>query len=238
MKKSALVFAVPVAVAMVAACSHFDSASPVDAGVEASADASPVVVDAGTAVDAHADADAALPCLSNQFDDAGGCDPVVFVTPEIYRGDLGVDGGGGLAAGDAICAALGAPYTFKAWLSDNVQPSAGIRFTEIGPAAHRPVYLVDGTLFVDSYFDLVATHGARHPLNLTIKGGLVADNDEVWTGTDISGSAISDCAHWTSGLGNQPGAAGRVGSADSQWTVVDPGRNCDQQKHIYCFQIP
>jgi hypothetical protein len=233
MSRRALFLAMPVAAAIVGACSHFDSApASVDAGVEASVDATPVVTDAGTTV---VDADAALPCLSQHFEDGGGCDPIVFVTPDSYRGDLGGDGG--VARADAICAELGAPYNFKAWLSQNGFATAGVRFTEIGAGASRGVYLIDGTNVADSYNAMLEQKQLTHAIDRTLKGGLVADDEEVWTGTDVDGKFINDCKGWSSNQGPDMGTAGRAGSADYAWTAFHPSINCDQQKHLYCFEI-
>jgi hypothetical protein len=175
----------------------------------------------------------------------------VFVTSQIFDGDLG-----GLAGADEKCnqaaAAAGLKGTFKAWLSDS----------ETGPAdrfvhAQVPYVRTDGVPIADNWDDLVAcTSGPGE--NACLDAPFTVDENgtdlkdflvQTWsnTGTDgkpgnpLTGSLVN-CANWTT---NDPEVAmwGTTGQAkfsahqlDADWTGTSGVGDCRYPYRLYCFE--
>ena len=169
-------------------------------------------------------------------------DKVVFVTSELYTGNLG-----GLAGADMKCQTLaqaaGLSGTFMAWLSDSTD-SPATRFIQ-SQDAYR---LVDGTLVASDWADLtdgslgaainVTETGAAVPAGTTTCGG--GGNNTAWTNTTATGTAsvgTSHCNDWSDSAATQA----RWGNADataSAWTSYCSGGGavCVWESPLYCFE--
>lgn len=163
----------------------------------------------------------------------------VFVTSEVYTGDLG-----GLAGADAKCQALAEkaklPGTYMAWLSDDTGSPATRMKLSTGPY-RRP----DGTTVANSWADYMLYNALLAPINMTETGGtpaVIAGICEptletlVWTNTDNFGKQLeigSSCSSWTSasGLSNQ----GKAAATDSWWTAYC-NAPCSYTFPLYCFE--
>ena len=156
----------------------------------------------------------------------------VFVTSDMFRGNLG-----GLAGADAICQetaeAANLPGTdWTAWLSD----STGNAIDRIPDGQYR---LVDGTQVADDKADLTDDTGPKVPINLDESGIPVAD-DFVWTGTEPDGTATTDpgnnCNNWTDGSSRFSGDRGNTVTDDDGWTkILDGEALCNDPNYLYCF---
>src|SRR5262249_19629866 len=127
------------------------------------------------------------------------CERVVFVTSQIWYGNLG-----GLAGGDAKCQALAnaSPlsrvngHAFRAWLSTQQAP-APINAADRIPHGTKPYVLVDGTPIAADWASL--TDGSLSaPISLDEKGALPFVT-AVWTCSTAAGAATAqgDCQAWT-----------------------------------------
>jgi hypothetical protein len=97
------------------------------------------------------------------IDDPPICALRVFVTSQLYTGDLG-----GLAGADAKCQALADAAslggTYKAWLSSSTV-DARDRLTHFG----KPYVLVDGSVVASDWDEFASLHHQR-PIDLTETG--------------------------------------------------------------------
>jgi hypothetical protein len=201
----------------------------------------PVVNDAGSADVSEAGPDAA----EDAPVDAGDTVHIVFVSSELYDGNLG-----GLAGADAKCQALatdaGLLGTYMAWLSDTASPAAN-------RLAHSavPYVLVDRqTVVAQDFFSLGETllhaidqteTGQPPPVGtyqLLLEGGTTPT---VWTGTDSSGlQQGGNCNDWKSNSSpyGSAGAASANFITHGGWTqycsCVNHG--CGDTAALYCFQ--
>jgi hypothetical protein len=166
----------------------------------------------------------------------------VFVTSQIYTGDLG-----GLLGADAKCQSLATAAhltgTYRAWLAD-VDGSPSTRFSREG----HPYHLVDGTLVADDWTDLTSGN-LRHAIDLTETGGPppasvgICDTSPeasrylVWTETGPDGSGGGDaCGEWTDSL-SEGSAVGGADMETSGWTLdCFGGIACSGRAALYCFQ--
>lgn len=162
------------------------------------------------------------------------CSKKVFVSSELYTGDLG-----GLTGADGKCQSLasaaGLSGTYKAWLSA-ASSSPASRFVH----SIYPYALVNGSLIAANWDDLIDGSDLGHRIDADEKGLPPRGGFEVWTNTNEAGNAIDDrlysCVNWTEGtLGT--GFFGQFDRLDTEWTMVE-GRpdGCRDQKHLYCFQ--
>jgi hypothetical protein len=160
-------------------------------------------------------------------DSAVGMGPKrVFITAQIWLGDLGVDGGG-VNAADKHCTDAAKSYldggTFRAWLETSAEPN-GARVQDVAGG-----WLLAGTS------SLVATDKA----SLLSKGPLVAiDRAEtgdsypsylVWTG------AVQTCADWSTPVAGVMGTYGSAVASPTRWRN-DGLQLCAQNGHLYCFE--
>jgi hypothetical protein len=149
---------------------------------------------------------------------------LVFVTSEIYTGDLG-----GLGGGDANCrrlaAAAGYPGTFVALLSD----ASNTGLNRLGSA--RGFIRVDGLPIADTAADL---NGRMiYPIALD-EVGYGPVGKPVWTGMDGFGMRSgNDCAVWSSTSGM--GTAGFANDGPGGWMFTGPD-GCDEIAGLYCFE--
>ena len=182
----------------------------------------------------------------------GACDPTlcgnggpcaVFVTSSAFTGSEI----GGLAGGDAKCAAIasgaGLPGTFKAWLSAGAE-TPGTRFDNVNRAG--PYRLVanndDGgnppPVVTTDFADLISCGATclQNAIDRDQAGTVQVVDKTVWTGTLANGSASADtCSAWTS---DSLGAFGQSGfSSDNTdlWTE-EFSRSCSNAFKLYCFQ--
>jgi hypothetical protein len=167
----------------------------------------------------------------------------VFVTEEVFDGDLETAGGGysGLEGADNICNDLayyaGLGGVWKAWLSDSTTDAID-RIDDVGPW-----YLLDGTeVFYDKY-DLV--YGPFAPININEYGTTSYGNIAVWTGTLYDGTGSFDnCLDWSDNFIFE-GSDGDLLSDTDCWTEADGSyacdyvpdtQGCDQTLALYCIE--
>lgn len=183
---------------------------------------------------------------------------IVFVTSEAFDGALQPDplggtgipfpqyGMDGIIRGDEICndlaAAAGLPGGYYAWLggvtyssgNDESQASPRRRFSMHG----GPFVRVDGVVVADDWRDL--TDGdLDSPISVDELGG--QQIVEVWTGASPSGTRRGllqavNCGSWRGNLAVNDGLVGKSDKTGSTWTDSGGRRDCDQLKHLYCFQ--
>lgn len=179
-------------------------------------------------------------CSGGRSCQSGACSKRVFVTSQIYDGNLG-----GLAGADAKCQALADAAaiggTYKAWLAIDDGSSPATRFSK-SPGQYS---LVDGTLIASSWTDL--TDGTlQNPIRLTERGTAppVSSNlcgaTSVWTHTDPSGAGYSggsslSCSGFTSTTGQSQ--FGRYDVSSLLWTTAcTSARSCASSSPLYCFE--
>lgn len=240
-----------IAAAAAASCGGFEAsdATAVDAGTDASvADVGKADVAVAAPPDASVDAtvdppgDPCAKCRSKHCDDKGACDPFVFITRDVFQGDLSQSdaGGEGLAKADEICrlAAAGGPGIFHAWLSDESQDAV----TRVGgrsAPSDRPLRRHDGVVVANSIKDLIAEEdgGVREPINLGPNGELIPE-DRVWTATDLRGRrTYATCGNWKSSFNEHRGVFGRSNVRD--WTIIrdNPAElSCAERLRFYCVE--
>ena len=159
---------------------------------------------------------------------------VIFVTSELYLGDLG-----GLAGADAKCqalamsAGLNKPGSFRAWLSTGEASPSG---WDVDPAMRYQ--LPSGMVVADDWTDLLDGE-----LKLAIsqnEDGVVLDdgaNTSVWTGTLPDGTAaLANCAEWHSASWMDGGKVGLRIYSDYRWTNRLE-QKCSAYARLYCIEV-
>jgi len=229
-------------------------ADTVDSGAVDSGAVDSSTVDSGSdetdggpmaSVDADTDAPMERPCRVRPPADKDF--KIVFVTSEVFTGNLG-----GIFGGDEACnrlaSSVGIRADFKAWLSDSFV-SPPVRFAQ----STRPYALVDGTQVAADWGDLV-DGSLDHPIDqdecgeppptgthsAVCGGGSVIH--PVMTGTYAAGRGDinNNCGDWT--IDGETRAAVLLGNADamdSQWTYTCTRGGtamCDPTAPIYCFE--
>ena len=228
------------AVSWAAACSSFGSSgeeAPVDASTPDANVEDQTTPQPDSTVDAAVDSGPPAPCeercRSRHCEADGGCDPLVFTTPEMVAGDLGADGGTILSVdmADAICArAAGDGGVFKAWISTNITsaPTRAVSHPE------RALWSATGIRIAAS-LDALLDGGAEHPIDRTGDASLVGANENVWTGTFADGGrSLDDCDTWLK-KDIVFGERGRT-LPGRAWTEFFPA-SCDNLGHLYCFEV-
>jgi cysteine-rich repeat protein len=176
-----------------------------------------------------------------------GCDSacaaqlkIIFVTNQVYTGDLG-----GLAGADAKCqaaaAAAGLPGTYMAWLSDDTGSPSTRMFRSTGPYV-----LPDGTRVVDDWSGFT-TLGVvlKHPIAMTETQAEPPILDPhcfptpcayVWTNTHLGEqlSSAYSCADWTSAVAAS--AMGNWLEVNEFWTSATNDAPCGFELPLYCFE--
>jgi hypothetical protein len=169
----------------------------------------------------------------------------LFITGEVWNGDLG-----GVSGGDLKCqaaakkAGLPSPTGYRAWLSDDFQ-SPVQRLTQWD--APVPVILVGGLLVASDLDDLVV-HGPRTGVSRTEFGGVLV-YEYVHTNTSGFGEKFhltNHCLGWTSGS-EQVEARRGVNALpveegpdwedwrDGRWWTSFINYGCDEPAHLYCI---
>lgn len=213
---------------------------PDDASANEIRDADPTNDDAPNDGDDDA---ATVPDTS--IDDTGALDAStptskrVFVTSDQFMGDIG-----GLAGGDAKCAAAaargGLDGQWISWLSAGTTNA-------IDRVGHDGRYvLLDGREVVANKVQL-SSGALSTPIDLTEMRNIVsgaADVLRVWTGTEVSGlrSEVDRCVDFTTSSSIQWGVMGNTSKATRAWTQApgaveaDGGWGCQTKGHLYCFE--
>jgi hypothetical protein len=155
----------------------------------------------------------------------------VFLSEYGHDGTLG--NGTGTASGDTTCqlraSMAGLGGTFMAWVSDT-QHAASSRL------AHAAVgyYLLDGTQ-VASDWNGLASGSLLHPIDINAYG-ITKSGVTVWTGTQPNGgSALPNCADFTTNMGLAAGVYGDNTKMDGNWSNAGSG-GCDQNRYLYCIE--
>jgi hypothetical protein len=173
----------------------------------------------------------------------------VFVTSEVFQGNLGGIFNGSDSAGlhtgpHGICNSLagsaGLSGTYMAWIADDKNsPDTMFDRSEV------PYMLADGkTKVADDYDDLVDCRGAclDHPIVQVETGRIYAGETRVWTnvapnGTSAGKAATDSCSAWTGKQtisGITSGRTGQIG-ATADWTAGDTIA-CSNWRRLYCFE--
>jgi hypothetical protein len=167
---------------------------------------------------------------------AGACRVrTVFVTSTQHDGSFG-----GLAGGDAFCAArataAGLTGTFKAWLSGAATTASSRLYHSAGPW-----YLPGGTVRVAKSWGDLVDGSIENPINRTEGGALVPCCDFftnlVWTGTSNSGALPAGaftCTSWSSNVATVNGEAGAANET-ANWSAASQGP-CNTVARLYCFE--
>ncbi len=169
--------------------------------------------------------------------DCGGGQRVVFVTSQMFTGNLG-----GLLGADAECQALataaGLPGVFMAWLgTDTEGPN-----TRMTPST-TPYVRVDGVQVAPDWAGLIDGN-LDAPINVTELGGPVPIGNTscggggfptVWSSVSSNGTTLGDaCANWTS---EAPSSRwGRADETTGSWSSWCFGGVCNWISPIYCIQ--
>lgn len=157
-------------------------------------------------------------------------DSIVFVTSELYQGDVN-----GLAGADQRCRMLaaiaGLPRfeTYRAWLSSSTI-SAGERLIH----SRGRYVLVNGLVVAQDWEGLVSGTLER-PID--VDENSQTQVSRAWTGTRFDGSAApgaSFCADWTESSGPE-GGTGLIGTTDATWSFFE-NIDCGVQIHLYCVE--
>jgi hypothetical protein len=163
---------------------------------------------------------------------------VIFVTSQMYNGNLG-----GLAGADTKCGAAAAigslPGTFKAWLSSSTM-DASLRMVHPG----GPFKLPDGTTTVAMTWGDLTDGTLLKPINVTESGIGVASSGgcDVWTNTGAGGARTSNdnnatCSDWSDNANNSPNTEGNVGAMTALWTANSLcSVSCAAMLHLYCIE--
>lgn len=153
---------------------------------------------------------------------------VVFVTERTVAGNFG-----GIAGGDAICAAeaadAGLGGQFVAWVSNGSDDfDARSRFvTDAGWSLTN-----DGGEVFSGPSAMANVGGPKVGIARNARGETVSG--QVWTGLWGDGVRYGkDCAGWTTTQND--GVPGDIGATTASWTGAAPDF-CIAEKRLYCFQ--
>jgi len=167
-------------------------------------------------------------------------DRYVFVTKEVFRGDLdeGI-GNTGVERADWLCrihaeaGKLHLGKNFRAWISDDTS-SPETRFVK----SQGRYVMADGTVFANSW-DGLTLLAFESPLYMTEYGEEPSPGG-AWTNTLPDGTSASDdhCLGWSSSEFEDRGRAGLLNLLDGQWTDKENFNptGCDLDNHLYCFE--
>jgi hypothetical protein len=214
-------------------CTGGEPACPVDALAPAGAAVSscdPYVCSGGPMCGATCAEDE--DCAAGNLCVESQCRPArrVFVTSTTHLGSLG-----GIAGGDAICAAraqaAGLPGTYKAWLSvSGTTPVTTFVNSSI------PWVRLDGVKVADDFADLTDTT-IDAPIVVTELGANLGSGYlPVWTGTNSLGNQQGvNCSAWTTSSAQFGGWYGNASVSSFEWTSMNY-LNCGTPIRLYCFE--
>jgi hypothetical protein len=179
-------------------------------------------------------------------DEELGCERRVFVTSQVFTGDLG-----GLTGADAKCQTLadaaGLGGTYMAWLSD-LTGDPQTRMSHDG----LPYVLADGVTVVASDWAQLTSGGLQHAIDTTELLGPapigsaqcddIFPSPTVWTNTQWDGTLFDvgeTCNSWSGGVG--PSAWGHADLSGLSWTLHCNGGgvpvlSCANTAALYCFE--
>jgi hypothetical protein len=187
-----------------------------------------------------------------------------FVTSVRGSGDLsswpGAGGQTGVAAGDAICAALARAAglepagDFRAWLSDGADDAYcrvlglhGKKAVRCGRAAlpdGGPWTRTDGTPFAAALSRMLAPTYAVYAAPTVDERGSAVGFDRILTGTEATGEASSGsayrCDDWTSTTGNARGGWTTATGAfwtSAGWLGTASAQACANPGRLLCLEI-
>lgn len=155
---------------------------------------------------------------------------LVFVTSEAYvLAELG-----GVAGADAACTALakaaGREGTFVAWLSTSTvdaKARLGLASAWINS---------QGWPFADQAEELLAGSQVYYPISFDESGQRVWGR--VATGTRPDGTAApQNCQNYTSKSAAEAVVTGEPTGGSAVWTEASDSGACDDEHHLYCFQV-
>jgi hypothetical protein len=175
--------------------------------------------------------------------DTGSSELFIFVTSQLYNGNLG-----GLAGADCQCQSLayvaGLPGIYKAWLSDS-KASASSRLAH----GSVPYKLVDGTIVANNWAGLTSgtllhaiskteTDGAppvsSHPCG---NAGPATWSDTWPDGGDFTLTSLA-CVDWTDSTGTMAnfGSPLATDNAWAAWCSASGAGVCASQSALYCVE--
>ena len=158
---------------------------------------------------------------------------LVFVTSEIYDGNLGIFSGADFKCNE-LASAAGLPGIYKAWIvAQTASPHQVVasRFFR----SSGPYLLVDGTIVATDWDDL--TDGSLLvPINISETGEV--RSVEVWSnvaadGTQLGPDPSDSCNDWNESLATFDGNTGSSTETGPGWTNHS-NDTCDQQNALYC----
>ena len=166
-------------------------------------------------------------CKGAACETGGTCGPApkrFFVTSTVHDGNFASYGTAttGLEGADALCAAAADPVqsgsTWRAWLSDSTT-NAIDRITDVGPW-----FLFNGN---EAFANKAALADfSNYQVDYDENGNNLSG--EMWSGTNLDGSADSEtCSDWSTTSG--------FGAAATKWGSTTP-RNCFQEKPVFCIE--
>ena len=167
---------------------------------------------------------------------------IVFVTSQLYGGNLG-----GIGGADGKCQTLakqaGLPGTFLAWISDGATTPASRM-----PHENLPYVLADGQTQVASDWNQLLSGSINFPINMTELKTQITPvpscgpqgylGNFVWTDTNnaaVQWNAGDTCTSWGSAAAGQTGSTGNA-SSTTYWTAWCVGVPCNVQAALYCVQ--
>jgi hypothetical protein len=156
---------------------------------------------------------------------------LAFATSVITHGALG-----GLSGADNFCQGLAdrsilPPGSYRAWLGttgastqDRIDSVTGWVRPDGLPVAYDARDLTMGRI--------------RHPISLDENGNPVGTPVTAWTGTNADTSPHGDnCTNWTSSTATRLGVIGHLQHGGGEWTALNTGVGCDQQRRLICFGV-
>ena len=157
----------------------------------------------------------------------------VFITSEVYTGNLGGD----LNFADARCQArakfAGLDGSFKAWLSTEMEPAA-MRLDSTFIGNYRLTGANENSVIAKSWKDLVSKP-LLLPIDLDEGGSPIPAPFTAWTSTLANGAFApeTDCNQWSTL--EETGTVGLASAVDATWTnfKVDV---CTAGHRLYCFE--
>ncbi|MCB9700799.1 MAG: DUF4215 domain-containing protein [Myxococcales bacterium] len=233
-----------------------------DDGNQSNADACTNACKLAACGDGHVQPDEA--CDDGNSDDLDACSNdcaterrFVFVTADVYEGDLG-----GLYGADALCESLAddaladdvpellAGRAFKAWLSDDTQSPSTRFFAKLEDYGGTYVMIDTTKKQIELIPVAVGWSGLvsgmlDHPLDHDQHGAIVNTNNTVWSNTKPDGTGgkwawanqmdDSHCLKWSSVIGG--GNTGAISPQSGNWTA-NSFTSCNNTARIYCIEDP
>jgi hypothetical protein len=162
---------------------------------------------------------------------------LVFVTDNTTNGSIGSNAHNTLFFADRMCNdeadLLGYPGKYNAWISTPF-------VNAIDRISDGVYYNVYNEIIDYSKQDLITVNpGQSFYYILNAIGPFVPFPHYTWTGTNEDGTSTGfNCNNWTSSASdNFYVTVGYTKGTHSSWTNLSFGAYCDDQLHLYCFQV-